>query len=191
VRRVSFVQKSDPLGYYAALNISPGASREEVRLAYRFLKKSYFETRSRKIKISKAQAAYEMLNDPKRKSAYDRGDVSAARAGGAVPAEPGTDWKERLRKYGAVTAVVLVVVLVGLVYTFYGSAIRGAFNHFEQGDTLYRPGGTMPLGTVELYESDHVFPNGRTGNAYRIRPAAGGDPLWYPARDLDRYFEKR
>ena len=79
------MQKSDPLGYYAALNISPGASREEVRLAYRFLKKSYLETRNRKIDISKAQAAYEMLNDPKRKSAYDRGDVSGARAGGAGP----------------------------------------------------------------------------------------------------------
>ena len=185
------MQKSDPLGYYAALNISPGASREEVRLAYRFLKKSYLETRNRKIDISKAQAAYEMLNDPKRKSAYDRGDVAGARAGGAGPVVGSGDWQDKLRKYGAVAAVVLVLVLGGLVYTFYGSAIRGAFTHFEQGDTLYRPGGTMPLGMVERYESDHVFPNGKTGDAYRIRPAAGGDPLWYPAGDLDRHFEKR
>ena len=46
------MEKVDPLGYYAALNLSHGAGLEEVRLAYRFVKEKYLEDRSKKIETS-------------------------------------------------------------------------------------------------------------------------------------------
>lgn len=185
------MQNKDPLGYYASLNISPGASREEVRLAYRFLKNSYLETRSRKIDIAKARAAFDTLNDAGRKAAYDRGDLATAQAGDDREPVVDRSWRANWKQYVTILTLVLVVVLAGLVYTFYGAAIRGAFNHFEPGDTLYRKGETAPLGTVSTYEPDHVFPNGASGDAYLVHPAPQGEPRWYPAGDLDRHYEKR
>lgn len=172
--------KNDPLGYYAALNVSPGATHHEIRLGYKFIKEARREGK-RSIDVRKVQEAYDVLSDPKRRAAYDRGDIHR------------DAWWRSLRwiPHGLIAGVVLFVVLAFQVWSVHGDKIRGVFQHFEPGAELVAIESREPLGTVIEYRRNHQFPNGKSRNAYQVRPADGTAPRWYPATDIDRYFESR
>lgn len=176
------VRGRDHLSYYAALKIRPEAGAAEIRLAYEFLKQSYRDGR-KQLDITTIRAAYKTLGDPKQRKAYDAGQ--AAR-------EPGLgQLVKALRAYSlpimAVTLAVSFVVLLFLV----GPEVRARFVGFDSGDELYWAATTRDLGTVDAYAEAHTFTTGTVAPAYRVRPADGGEPVWYPARDLKRHARQR
>eukprot|EP00750_Incisomonas_marina_P017320 INCI20229.1.p1 GENE.INCI20229.1~~INCI20229.1.p1 ORF type:complete len:430 (-),score=53.21 INCI20229.1:118-1407(-) len=78
----------DPCEYYAALGLSPDASEQEIKKAYRKLAIRWHpdknpdkhEEASEKFKV--INAAYECLSDPVKRQKYDSGGPSAAAASG-------------------------------------------------------------------------------------------------------------
>lgn len=180
------MSKSDPLGYYAALNVSPGANEIEIVLAFKLLKRAHLERR-KTFDIGLVQEAYDVLRIPSQRSLYDKGRLTRRR-GRAVVVKRRTD-PQRTR--GIVTLALLAVILVAVLGVIYGSSIRATFVQFDPGDTLYRSGNVRPLGTVVQYDDHHVFPNGADVPAYRIRRTSTGTEKWYPASDLERHYERR
>ncbi len=74
--------------YYEVLNVGRDASAVEIKKAYRRLAMKYHPDRNRddadaEIKFKEAKEAYEVLSDPRRKSAYDQfGHAGVSGAGG-------------------------------------------------------------------------------------------------------------
>lgn len=169
----------DPKGYYAALGISPGATASEIRLSYNFIKQSYHEER-RHVDIAKIQAAYEVLSDPNARRKYDRG-VAAA---GGVP-----KWMKSIsvRQVFVPALIVSALVLLALL----GPDLRAQFRSFEPGEEIYWAENEEPLGKVLSFEREHRFSTGSVAPAFEILPASGGEPVWYPARDIKRYGRAR
>lgn len=180
------MSKSDPLGYYAALNVSPGANDIEIVLAFKLLKRAHLERR-KSLDIGLVQEAYDVLRVPSQRNLYDQGKI--ARRGGRTFVAKRPRSSERTR--GIVTLAVLAVILVAVLAVIYGSSIRATFIRFDPGDTLYRTGNVRPLGSVVQYDEHHVFPNGADVPAYRIKSASTGAEKWYPASDLERHYERR
>ena len=172
----------DPLGYYAALNVSHEASASEIRLAYEFLKQSY-HTERKHLDISKIRAAYQTLSDPRERKAYDSGKTSYT----ALKAARRQRVKISLLQVSLSLLAVSAVVLLVLV----GPEVRALVVGFESGDVLYWADSERDVGTVEAFVEAHTFPTGAVAPAYRIRPADGGEPVWYPARDIKRHARER
>ena len=172
----------DPLGYYAALNISPEASAAEIRLAYEFLKQSY-HTERKQLDISKIRAAFHTLGDARERKAYDAGKTGQrAASSGQRPQVKVTPLQVSL----GLLAVALVVLLF-----LVGPELRAVVVGYDVGDVLYWTDSQRDLGTIEAYVQAHSFPGGTVAPAYRVRPADGGAPVWYPARDLKRHARQR
>jgi len=171
------VVNRDPLGYYRALNISPGAETEEIVLSYRLLKQAYFE-RHDSMDIGKIQAAYDTLMDAERRARYDR------QRGGA----PASSVRHRVSTPGVLG--VLLVLLVAVLGVVLGPAIGYSLISFDVGDRLYWTEGGDFAGTVQGYEARHIFENGASAPAYLLA-GAEGESDWYPARDLARVAETR
>lgn len=164
----------DPKGYYQVLNLSPGASSAEVKLAYTFLKNAW--RTNRKLPRARIKEAYDCLTDPASRREYD----SPSRRGGG----PGP---EQLRLTGA---VILLAALLGFGgFVFPGFLIPGP-DAFEAGDRLVSAVGETSLGEILRSEAVHVFPGGRTGEAYLVRLSVGGE-RWFPASDLERNYRRR
>ena len=168
------MQNRDPKGHYAALSISPGASQQEIRLAYKFLKRAYLEGQ-RSLNLSKIQEAYEILSQPEQRRVYDHGKT--AQRGG-----PGG--KSRL--HSVPLLLTMLLVFLGVIGFIFGSAIRANFVTFDAGDDLYWNNTKKPLGVVLEHDPDHRFPDGRQTRAYRIQLGSGEEPVWLPALDLNR-----
>jgi len=78
--------------YYAILQVSRGASQDEIERAYQRLSKTYDPQSSQKKRASQrhaeVQEAYETLKEPRRRRQYDRQlAASRAAAGGMAPAD--------------------------------------------------------------------------------------------------------
>jgi len=73
---------SDPKGYYARLGVSPKATDEEIRSAYRRLAKELHPDKNPGPDANRAfqllNDAYKVLSDPERRAAYDSGGYSSA-----------------------------------------------------------------------------------------------------------------
>ncbi|HXV78058.1 MAG TPA: DnaJ domain-containing protein [Candidatus Polarisedimenticolaceae bacterium] len=177
----------DRLGYYRILNIGPDAGAAEIRLAYELLKTAYREGR-RNLEIGKIREAYAVLGDPSARRAYDRAD---GRSGGGgenlLDAIRQTAARVKIVPVGLGLVAVGVIVLLGLI----GPDLRAQFVSFEPGDALVWSATGEALGSVVAFDQGHTFSSGAVGRAYRIEPAAGGGPVWYPARDLERYCRTR
>ena len=102
------MRNRDPKGYYAALNISPGASQQEIRLAYTFLKQAY-KTR-RKRRDPKVRQAYETLGDREQRKRYDEGRSSR------VSLLTRRDGESRL--HSVPLLVVALLVFLGILIQF-------------------------------------------------------------------------
>ena len=173
------MRKRDPKGYYTALNISPGATAAEIRLAYTFIKQSYHEE-GRQVDIGKVRAANEVLSDPRARRDYDRGTAE----GGRGPA-----WMRSLSLRQVLVPLLGLGLLALLVIL--GPSLRAQFRTFEPGDQIYWTENEEPLGKVLSFDREHRFPSGATVPAFEILPASGDAPVWYPARDLKRYGRTR
>lgn len=168
------MRKRDRSGYYAVLNVHPEASQQEIRLAYGFLKQAFKDGR-KGLPIAKIQAAYETLRDRGRREAYDVG---------GDPSLAGEPKKSRL--HSVPLLVTLLVIFAGIVAFAVGPVIKAHFTTFGPGDELYWTRTGKPLGTVVSYDKDHEFEGAAVGPAYQIETGPGQDPVWLPARDLDR-----
>jgi curved DNA-binding protein CbpA len=180
------VPNRDPLGYYTALNVSPDASAAEIRLSYEMLKQAYHGGR-KQLDISRIRAAYKTLSSPGGRKAYETGR--------AIGQEDRKNAIEELRTFVAshrlpIAVALLALGIVGLL-TLVGPDLRASFVSYDAGDELYWVDHQRPLGTIESFEEHHKFPTGVTSPAYRIKPSEGGEPAWYPARDLERHARRR
>ncbi len=76
-----------PKDYYETLEISRGASADEIQNAYRQLAREYHpdlnpDDKGAKAKFQEVQKAYEVLNDPEKRKLYDRHGSSFDQMGG-------------------------------------------------------------------------------------------------------------
>jgi len=174
------VRKRDPLGYYAALKVSPEASAVEINLSYKFLKDSYRENR-KAIDIGTVQAAFKTLSDPSERRKYDNGGKVRPSAAAV-----------RRRQQVNLMSILLVALVVssGVLLFFIGPDIKAHLTSFSPGDQLYWRENGKPLGAVVTFEDHHSFPSGVVAPAYQIRTDSDGDLKWYPARDLKRHCKK-
>jgi curved DNA-binding protein CbpA len=182
------VPNRDPQGFYSALNVSPEASAAEIRLAYVMLKQEYHGGR-KQLDISRIRLAYQTLSHPGGRRAYDAGRP----IGKLDDKKPITieELKRLIATHSLPIAVGLLALgIVGLL-ALVGPELRASFVSYEAGDELYWVDHHRPLGTIESFEENHKFPTGATAPAYRIKPSEGGEPAWYPARDLERHARRR
>ncbi len=162
----------DPAGFYAALNVSPDATRHEIRLAYELMK---MDCQDRGKKLSpEIQAAYDELGDPQRRQAYGKGRIRRGPS----------------RLNSVPLLVVVIVFFMGVVAFLWAPTITAHFTTFDVGDELYWKRTTKPLGVVLEYDVSHHFDDDKRGPAYRIQPTAG-PPMWYPALDVNRHCARR
>jgi len=166
--------KHDPKRYYALLNVSPGASDVEIRLAYKFLKQAHKD--GKKVSdIGRIREAYTTLSDRDSRARYDGATKRAA-----GPSRLGSTW-------AALSVAVVFAVTIGLVF---GSQLTAPFVSFDRGDKLYWKSTRKPLGTVLEYEESHEFPEAPTQAAYRIQ-FGSGEVRWFGAADLHRNGTRR
>jgi curved DNA-binding protein CbpA len=179
------VPKQDPLGYYRILNVSPEASGAEIRLAYRLLKKSYHEER-KQLAVSKIRAAFKTLSNPVTRRTYDNPD------GGGRARNPAAGL--RGQRHGAKTihiGLALLAVSSIVLLIMISPSLKTHFVSFEAGDELVWSETGEQLGSVVTFEAKHRFFGGSVAAAYQIDPTSGEAPVWYPARDLERYCHNR
>jgi curved DNA-binding protein CbpA len=166
------------------LNVSPDASGVEIRLSYELLKKSYHSER-KQLDISRIRAAYQTLSHPGGRKAYDTGRA-------ADNSKPSLDDVKRvLATHRLPIAIGLIALGIVVLLSLVGPELRANFVDFDAGDELYWVDHHRPLGTIETFEAHHKFPTGAVAPAYRVKPAEGGEPAWYPARDLERHARRR
>jgi hypothetical protein len=170
------VKKNDPKGYYAVLNISPGASQQEIRLAYELLKQARKGGR-RNLDMGKIQSAYETLSDGQQRGLYDGGGSS--RPGG----------KSRL--HSVPLLVTLLLAFLGVLAFALGPVIKAHFTTFDAGDELHWKRTGKPLGVVLAYDAEHEFESGAAMPAYQVEIRSGEEPVWFSAWDLNRNCKGR
>jgi hypothetical protein len=165
------VRNRDPRGYYAALNVVPGANQQEIRLAYEFLKVAH-KKKPKGVDMDKVQTAYDV----------DEGRPS------------GFSLLKRLDGTSRLNSVPLLLVLVSVFFgvfgVLFGPLLMAPFIRFDVGDDLYWKTTRAPVGVVLEYVEDHEFPDGAQQAAYRIQPTSGEEQL-LPALDLNRHCSAR
>ena len=158
----------DRKGYYAVLNVSPGANTAEVQLAYTFLKNSW--RTNHRLNRAKIKEAYDVLTDPVARQRY--------RDGGK-----GMGSENLFYIGGGALAAVLFTIAA---FVFPGFLLSGP-GRFSSGARLLNSVDMSPLGEVVELEENHVFPNGGGGDAYLIRRDDGTEK-WFPTGDLEQHF---
>jgi curved DNA-binding protein CbpA len=169
------MKTQDSEGYYAALGVSRDATREEIHLAYHFLKKKY-KAGDKKLPAGKIEAAHRTLANPERRRAYDAGPATR---GGLLRRADGSS---RLN-----SGPLLVGLTVGLAFALalvLAPSLRGKLVNFEQGDRLVWRKTGKPVGTVVVFEPGHEFPDSGARPAYQIRYGQA-EPIWLPATDVN------
>jgi len=166
------VAKNDPQGFYAALNVSPGASRQEIRLAYEMLKQAR-KSGNRRVDVGRIEAAYGVLGDQQRRRQYDGGRARSRKRSGPT-------WLHSIP-----LLLGLMVIFLGLLWVAFAPRIRGHLVSFDVGDELYWRSTHKALGAVVEVETRHEFAEGVQSPAYRVQPTSGAEPMWLPARDLN------
>lgn len=83
--------------YYHTLEVSRSSSQEEIQKAYRKLARKYHpdlnpDDKTAKEKFQKVQAAFDVLNDPKKRELYDRYGSSFESMGAGGPGGGRTTW---------------------------------------------------------------------------------------------------
>jgi hypothetical protein len=166
------VKKLDPRGYYAALKVGPGSSRQEIRLAYELLKQAR-KRGKRNLDMNAIQAAYEVLGDAESRRQYDE------------RCAPSRNGNGRSRLHSIPLLLALTLVFAGVLWLAFAPQLRAHFVSFDVGDDLAWRTTHKNLGVVVAIEDDHEFSAGNRTAAYRVQPASGVEPIWLPAQDLN------
>jgi len=174
----------DPHGYYAALNVSPDASAEEIRLSYEFLKRDHLGGK-RVPDIPRILAAYETLSNPATRTQYNNGGTTSK---ATTPAQALARIKPLLGS--TITLGVAVVVFLGVVGLTFAPEWTSELRSYSPGDELVWKDSGKPIGRVVAFESRHEFAGGIRADGYRIQPEQG-EPVWMPAGDLKRHGARR
>ena len=162
--------RRDPKRYYEILNLQPGASRSEVRLAYTFLRNA---SRSNpRLPLARIQEAYDFLSNQGHKAGYD--------------APPSSRRGPSYRAVG-LAVVVALTAFGGLVFPGF---LRLPPYPFVAGAHLVTRADEAPLGEVVRAEELHAFPNGFRDRAYLVKLPDGRE-RWFPASDLERHYRRR
>lgn len=137
--------------YYQVLGVARNATQEEIQKAYRDLARKYHpdmnpDDKSAKKKFQKIQAAFDVLNDPKKREMYDRYGSSFETMGGGP--RGGTTW-----------------------HTSYGPA--GGFGGFEDIDFGQFFGERFGSGRAGVGDFADLFEQFRRDGASSRRQAAG------------------
>jgi curved DNA-binding protein CbpA len=121
--------RAAPFDPYAALGVARAASAAEIRAAYLDLASRYHPDRHQgnpledlaSAKLIEVNRAYEILSDPARRAAYDRGagDQNAAGAAPASGGDPMSPAARRLMKF------LPWLVALPLLFRFGGLLVRG------------------------------------------------------------------
>lgn len=164
--------KVDPKGYYAALNVSPKACGQEIRLAYELLKQAR-KRGKRNLDMGKIEAAHEVLGDAQRRRQYDDGHRPSRKRHGPS------------RLHSVPLLLALALMFLGALWIAFAPQVRGRLVSFDVGDDLYWRSTQKALGQVVDVEEQHEFPEGAALPAYHVQPASGAQPMWFPARDLN------
>ena len=165
--------RRDPKRYYEALNLQPGATPAEVKIAYTFL--SNASQANPRIAMNRVQAAFDHLSIDKNKAKYDAGDVEAMA-------------RHERRSIHLPGILVLAVLFVFGGFIFPGFLLPGAPPH-HSGDYLVNKLDRAPLGRIVQAEEAHAFPNGAQGRAYLVE-LTDGSQRWYPASDLEHHYDR-
>ncbi|GAA0517683.1 molecular chaperone DnaJ [Saccharopolyspora subtropica] len=153
--------------FYADLGLSPDASPQEVRRAYRRLAREHHPDANpgdvaAERRFKAVRAAYEVLSDPVRRRQYDRARRQAASGSAGAPGAGGFDLGD-----------------------FFGPGPRLRRNVFDVDDLLgdvfgrvYRPSGLRPRRGADLEVDLHLaFETAALGGAAPLRvPAPGREP---------------
>jgi len=161
--------RRDPKAYYEVLNLQPGASPSEVKLAYTFLKNAC--VRDPRLEKDRIEEAYDFLQDPTQKDDYDIAVVLA------------TSPRNRSTNLGVIVVVALLL-FAGFVFPGF---LRPGPEPFMTGQELVSNARKTPLGEVIREEEGHRFPNGLTGPAYLVR-GEDGTERWYPKSDIEAHY---
>jgi hypothetical protein len=163
--------------YAALLGVGSSASRDEIALALA-LRKHEARTTGRGPTEQQLREAFEALtNLDAAGSAASRGEAALPPRRHAAPVGQRSVGTPALlfASLGALAGVVAF-----LVWPLYGYHLRS----FEANDRLVEERTGRPYGTVLDVSERHVFPNGKSGPAYRVRLAEGGSEVWLPATDV-------
>ncbi len=178
------MRDQDPERYYAALNVSPDASAEEIRLSYEFIKRGHLAG-GKVNDIPLVFAAYDVLSDPDKRKAYDNGGAESG------PGSVGQALAKVKPLLGStVTLAVTSVVFVAIIGLLFAPGWVSTLRSFRPGDDLVWKTNGAPIGRVLAFEPRHEFPGGIRAGGYRIAKDSG-EPVWMPAGDLQRYGKVR
>ena len=172
----------DPLGFYAALGLRPGASLAEVRRAWRRLaREAHPDAGGDPDRFRLLQEAYGTLSDPLRRIAYDRLAGDAPAGGEEVP-EPSSDPGPRPRRRPperarpvrllAAGSLLLVVLAAGSWVVLRGSGRHAGPERATAGAMATPP--APPVG--EAAERPAAMPGGETGVRVLYAASLGFEP---------------
>ncbi|ESW24661.1 hypothetical protein PHAVU_004G149000 [Phaseolus vulgaris] len=94
--RAAVIRAKAGADYYSTLNVSPGASLQEIKASYRKLARKYHPDMNKspgaEEKFKEISAAYEVLSDDDKRSLYDRfGESGLQQENGGSSGAPGVD----------------------------------------------------------------------------------------------------
>jgi molecular chaperone DnaJ len=160
--------------YYDVLGVAPDAGADEIKRAYRQLARRYHPDISgddRTAAFVEAVRAYEILNDPRRRLAYDQ--VRSSRASQPTVRDSHADW---LADEVAIDFPSVSDLLDRMRHSFFGGAVIGdlsaeiVLNAFEA-----MHGTVVPLGVPVRRTCPHCGGRGETWEEWCSLCAGCGD----------------
>ncbi|MBX3308087.1 MAG: J domain-containing protein [Nitrospira sp.] len=188
---------SEP-NYYDVLEVAHSASTEVIQAAYRRLCQKYHPDHNRHdsdahSKMVQLNAAYEVLNDPDQRQAYDAllaaGQTESGRSATHSDREGNNGWGHLVKK--AVKAVVggvvsLVQFVFGIAFwLFILGVVLGVLKEWKQDET-----GKPSAGTVAASEAKLIPPDKRAGGSSPQTSMPPSVPRDTMERDLRQMAEE-
>ncbi len=154
------------------LRVAPGASDEEIRLAYDLILE--VPPRERGTSQAEIERAFSILGNPATRRIYDRAQAGPAHGRRRPGPSRLHDWR---------ILATCLVLLVGILAFVWLPLFGSRFRSFSAGDRLVDVRGAE-FGVVVSFEDRHAFPGGKVSPAYLVETAPTKELRWFPAPDL-------